>query len=82
LFHRLRARGKEFKVAIVADARKILTGVNAVVRSGQAYDPACQPLALTTTKPNHEKFSFEFQHSRPSPENRGERGTEYPKAEC
>jgi transposase len=60
LFHRLRARGKEFKVAIVAVARKILTVVNAVVRSGQALDPACQPLALTTTKPNHEKFSLEF----------------------
>jgi transposase len=38
MFRRLRARGKEFKVAIVALARKLLTIVNAVVRSGQAYD--------------------------------------------
>jgi transposase len=38
LFRRLRARGKEFKVAIVAVARKLLTIVNAVVRSGQPYD--------------------------------------------
>jgi transposase len=35
-FRRLRARGKEFKVAVVA--RKLLTIVNAVVRSGEAYD--------------------------------------------
>lgn len=48
LFQRLRARGKEFKVAIVAVARKILTIVNAVVRSGQAYDAArLQPATLT-----------------------------------
>lgn len=38
LFRRLRARGKEFKVAVVAVARKLLTIVNAVVRSGRAYD--------------------------------------------
>jgi transposase len=37
-FRRLRARGKEFKVAVVAVARKLLTIVNAVVRSGEAYD--------------------------------------------
>lgn len=48
LFQRLRARGKEFKVAIVAVARKILTIVNAVVRSGQAYDAArLQPATMT-----------------------------------
>ena len=40
LFRRLRARGKEYKVAIVAVARKLLTIVNAVVRSGRPYDPA------------------------------------------
>lgn len=40
LFRRLRQRGKEFKVAIVAVAHKILTIANAVVRSGEAYDPA------------------------------------------
>jgi transposase len=40
LFRRLRERGKEFKVAIVAVARKMLTIVNAVVRSGQPYDAA------------------------------------------
>lgn len=45
LFRRLQARGKEFKVAIVAVAHKILTIVNAVVRSGQAYDPAHQESA-------------------------------------
>jgi transposase len=47
-FRRLRARGKEFKVAVVAVARKLLTIVNAVVRSGQAYDAArLQPAMLT-----------------------------------
>ena len=38
LFRRLRERGKEFKVAVVAVARKLLTIVNAVVRSGAAYE--------------------------------------------
>ena len=48
LFQRLRARGKEFKVAVVAVARKILTIVNAVVRSGQPYDAArLQPATMT-----------------------------------
>lgn len=45
-FRRLRARGKEFKVAIVAVARKILMIVNAVVRSGQAFDMDRLPSAL------------------------------------
>lgn len=40
LFRRLIARGKEFKVAIVAVAHKMLTIANAVVRSGQPYDAA------------------------------------------
>jgi transposase len=38
-YQRLRAAGKQAKVALVALARKLLTIVNAVVRSGQAYDP-------------------------------------------
>jgi transposase len=37
-FRRLRAAGKEFKVALIALARKLLTIANAVVRSGQPYD--------------------------------------------
>lgn len=41
-YRRLRAKGKEFKVAIVAVARKLLTYVNAVVRSGQAYKESHQ----------------------------------------
>jgi|HubBroStandDraft_6_1064221.scaffolds.fasta_scaffold377724_1 transposase len=48
MFQRLRARGKEFKVAIVAVARKILTIVNAVVRSGQPYDAARVQPGLVT----------------------------------
>lgn len=48
LFRRLRARGKEFKVAIVAVAHKILTIVNAVVRSGQAYNAAHLQAAMMT----------------------------------
>jgi transposase len=48
LFRRLRARGKEFKVAIVAVAHKILTIANAVVRSGQAYDAAHLHAAMMT----------------------------------
>jgi transposase len=48
MFRRLRERGKEFKVAIVAVARKILTIVNAVVRSGQPYDAACHQPAMMT----------------------------------
>jgi transposase len=39
-YQRLRAAGKEFKVAIVALARKLLTIVNAVVRSGTPYQEA------------------------------------------
>jgi len=39
-YQRLRAAGKEFKVAIVALARKLLTVVNAVVRSGIPYQTA------------------------------------------
>jgi transposase len=45
-FRRLQARGKEFKVAIVAVARKILMIVNAVVRSGQAFDADRLPSEL------------------------------------
>lgn len=37
-FRRLRAQGKETKVALIALARKLLTLVNAVVRSGVPYD--------------------------------------------
>jgi len=40
-FRRLRAQGKEFKVALIALARKLLTVVNAVVRTGVPYDEAC-----------------------------------------
>jgi transposase len=46
LFRRLRERGKEFKVAMIAVARKLLIIVNAVVRSGQVYDPARLETAL------------------------------------
>ena len=44
-YRRLRAAGKECKVALVAVARKLLTIVNAVVRSGQPYDAAHASLA-------------------------------------
>lgn len=37
-YRRLRAAGKECKVALVALARKVLTIVNAVVRNGQPYE--------------------------------------------
>lgn len=49
LFRRLRARGKEFKVALVAVARKMLTIVNAVVRSGRPYDAAHLRAARVST---------------------------------
>jgi transposase len=39
-FRRLRAQGKEFKVALIALARKILTVANAVVRTGIPYSEA------------------------------------------
>jgi transposase len=39
-YRRLRAKGKEAKVALIALAHKMLTIANAVVRSGEAYDPA------------------------------------------
>lgn len=39
-FRRLRDQGKPFKVALIALARKLLTIVNAVVRSGIPYDEA------------------------------------------
>ena len=45
-YQRLRDAGKAAKVALVALARKLLTIANAVVRSGQPYDPAFAPLAL------------------------------------
>lgn len=45
-YQRLRAAGKLTKVALVALARKLLTIANAVVRSGQPYDPHHTPLAL------------------------------------
>jgi len=38
-YQRLRQAGKESKVALIALARKLLTIANAVVRSGQPYDP-------------------------------------------
>lgn len=46
-FRRLRAAGKEFKVALVAMARKLLTIANAVVRSGKPYDATHDILAVT-----------------------------------
>lgn len=45
-YRRLREAGKLPKVALVAVARKLLSIANAVVRSGQAYDPAHTPPAL------------------------------------
>jgi transposase len=48
LFRRLRARGKEIKVALVAVARKMLTIVNAVVRSGRPYDAAHLQAAMVS----------------------------------
>jgi transposase len=45
-YQRLRAAGKRAKVALVAVARKLLTIANAVVRSGQAFDPEHAPLAV------------------------------------
>jgi len=45
-YQRLRRAGKEFKVAIIAVARKLLTIVNAVVRSGMAYRPDLPALEL------------------------------------
>ena len=48
LFRRLRARGKEVKVALVAVARKLLTIVNAVVRSGRPYDAAHLQAAMVS----------------------------------
>jgi transposase len=48
-FRRLRAQGKAFKVALIALARKLLTVVNAVVRSGIPYavaEPAKAGLPL------------------------------------
>jgi transposase len=45
-YQRLREAGKAAKVALVAVARKLLTIANAVVRNGQAYDPAFAPCAL------------------------------------
>lgn len=45
-YRRLRQAGKESKVALIALARKLLTIANAVVRSGQPYDPNHTPLAL------------------------------------
>jgi transposase len=47
-YQRLRAAGKLTKVALVALARKLLTVANAVVRSGQPYDPNHLPLALAS----------------------------------
>jgi transposase len=45
-YQRLRKAGKLPKVALIAVARKILTIANAVVRTGQFYDPTYVPLAL------------------------------------
>jgi transposase len=41
-YRRLRDEGKEFKVAVIALARKLLTVVNAVVRSQRPYEDAVQ----------------------------------------
>jgi transposase len=38
-YQRLRQAGKQAKVALTAVARKLLTIVNAVVRSGQPWNP-------------------------------------------
>jgi transposase len=43
-YRRLRAAGKACKVALVALARKLLTIANAVVSTGNPYDPAFAPL--------------------------------------
>jgi transposase len=48
-YRRLREAGKTAKVALVAVARKLLTIVNAVVRSGQPYNAEFAPLALLET---------------------------------
>jgi len=45
-YQRLRAAGKQAKVALVALAHKLLTIANAVVRTGQAFDPAQAPLVV------------------------------------
>jgi transposase len=45
-YRRLRAKGKDAKVALIAVAHKMLTIANAVVRSGQAYDPALHEASL------------------------------------
>jgi transposase len=45
-YRRLRAAGKACKTALVAVARKLLTVVNAVVRSGRPYDSAHENLAV------------------------------------
>lgn len=39
-YHQLRARGKEFKVALVACMRRLLVILNAMVREGQPWNPA------------------------------------------
>jgi transposase len=46
-YRRLRDAGKTAKVAVVAVARKLLTIVNAMVRTGQPYDAEFAPLMLT-----------------------------------
>jgi transposase len=48
LYRRLRERGKAYKVAIVAVARKMLTIANAVVRSGKPYEATRFELAFTS----------------------------------
>lgn len=47
-YRRLRDKGKEAKVALIAVARKMLTIVNAVVRSGIAYDAKLHGSELAT----------------------------------
>lgn len=39
-YHQLRARGKAFKVALVACMRRLLVILNAMVREGRPWDPA------------------------------------------
>ena len=46
-FRHLRSQGKEFKVALIAVARKLLTVVNAVVRSGIPYDAAAAKTGMS-----------------------------------
>jgi transposase len=54
-YQRLRAVGKEAKVALTAVARKLLTIVNAMVRSGQRWAPALAGSVAHPVAPGTEK---------------------------